>query len=595
MTKEYTIETGDAAKRRFLDRINQGGRIDEKELSLLSFEERLWIIQRTPVRGKARVIIASPDSIQLLKKLSPQELYLTIKESWSDDAALLMEMISPDKLTYLLDMDIWKRDRIDLDRFLEWLQLISEGGERPLIRQLFSLDPPLLVLFFKGVIEVTSRNLDQDPLEMSDGGWTSFDDSYYFKPRSDEIDLDMIVTVLTRFFELEPSYYHVIMEGVKGEFPSPLEEEAYDYRSARMTMIGFPEFYEAREILLYEDPEKISREMKNGIEKIIYLNENQEDELPPHYWLIPRSGEGILEDLLVEADGLEGDRPILWELSYLIHKLVAAGGVDLSDTDEIMSSARMARDYINIGLEYADCTAMDEGRRLLREVYLQQLFRLGYCVTLDVVRRMSSLVKRLGQRIDPSLWGGTARAVIDGLTGVRPYYYVGLTESGEDFRNFSTMADIRTTMDFLDTLSNVVLFVSELVDIPVEIESYLKRNAPIQEWGLDHLFATALVRRILMGDWEVIPVTSEELRRVTKALDEGGAVPGTVRDELEELIDRMAGVAGVGFGDTARELVQRAADGLFPELCGMEPEHIDARFISGVITQVSQTPEPIDD
>ena len=595
MAKEYTIETGDAAKRRFLDRINQGGRISEKELSSLSFEERLWLIQRTPVRGKSRIIISSPDTIQLLKKLSPQEIYLTIKESWSDDAALLMEMISPDKLAYLLDMDIWNRDRIDFDRFLEWLQLISEGGERPLIRQIFSLDPPLLVLFLKAVIEVTSRNLDQDPLEMSDEGWTTFDDSYYFKPKNDEVDLDMIVTVLTRFFELEPSYYRVIMEGIRGDLPSPLEEEAYDYRSSRMTMIGFPEFYEAREILLYEDPEKIAREMKNDIEKIIYLNENQEDEIPPHYWLIPRSGEGILEELLVEAAGVDDDRLILWELSYLIHKLVAAGGVDLSDTEEIVSSARMARDYINIGLEYTDCTAIDEGRRLLREVYLQQLFRLGYSTTLEVMRRVSSLTKRLGERLDPSLWGFMARTVIEGLSGVRPYYYEGLTGDGEDFRNFSTMADIRTTTTFLDTLSDSVLFISELVDIPVEIESYLKRNAPIQEWGLEHLLATALVRRILTGDWEVIPVTDGELRQVREALDEGGGLPVDVRDEIDEKIDRMTEVAGEKFSDTVRELIGRATDGLFPELYGMAPEHIDARFISGVITQVSQTPEPTND
>jgi len=595
MAKEYTIETGNAAKRRFLDRINQGGRISEEDLSSLSFEERLWLIQRTPVRGKARIIITSPDTIQLLKKLSPQEIYLTIKESWSDDAALLMEMISPDKLAYLLDMDIWKRDRIDFDRFLEWLQLIAEGGERPLIRQIFSLDPPLLVLFLKAVIEVTSRNLDQDPLEMSDGGWTSFDDMYYFKPKSDEIDLDIIVTILTRFFELEPSYYRSIMEGVRGEQPSPLEEEAYDYRSSRMTMIGFPEFYEAREILLYEDPEKIARELKSGIEKIIYLNENQEDEIPPHYWLIPRSGEGVLEDLLVEAAGFENDRLILWELSYLIHKLVAAGGVDLSDTEEIISSARMARDYINIGLEYTDCTAMDEGRRLLREVYLQQLFRLGYCATLDVVRRMSSLVKRLGQRLDPSLWGFKARTVIEGLSGVRPNYYEGLTENGEGFRNFSTMADIRVTMEYLDMLSDSVLFVSELVDIPVEIESYLKRNAPIQEWGLDHLLATAIVRRILTGSWEVIPVTDEELKQVKNALDEGGALPSDVRNELDEKIYRLGEVAGEKFGNTVSELVTQATGGMFQELQSMAPEHIDARFISGVITQVSQVPEPTDD
>jgi hypothetical protein len=211
------------------------------------------------------------------------------------------------------------------------------------------------------------------------------------------------------------------------------------------------------------------------------------------------------------------------------------------------------------------------------------------------MRRASSLTKRLGERLDPNLWGVTARMVIKGLSGVRPYYYKGLTGDGEDFRNYCSMSDVRTTMSFLDTLSDSVLFISELVDIPVEIESYLKRNAPIQEWGLEHLLATALVRRILTGVWELIPVTDEELRQVRESLDEGGAVPADIRDELENLIERMVEVTGGRLGDTARDLTRKATDGLFPELLSIAPEHIDARFISGVITQVSQIPEETDD
>jgi hypothetical protein len=187
------------------------------------------------------------------------------------------------------------------------------------------------------------------------------------------------------------------------------------------------------------------------------------------------------------------------------------------------------------------------------------------------VRQVSSLVKRLEQRLDPNLWGFMARTVIEGLTGARPNFYEGLTGSGEDFRNFSAMKDIRATTEFLDQLSNSVLFISELVDIPVEIESYLKRNAPIQEWGLDHLFATALVRRILTGAWEVIPVTGDELKMVRDVIGEGMVPPGDVQNELDEMIGRMVDVAGGEFGEVARDLSVEPLEGCFPSFVTWPP------------------------
>ncbi len=103
--------------RNLLDRMLAGERLTEGDITALSFEDRLRLIQRAPVRTKANLIISSPDPIKLLKKLSPQEIYLTVKESWGTDAAVILEMTAPDKIVQLLDMDIWKRDRIDFGKF----------------------------------------------------------------------------------------------------------------------------------------------------------------------------------------------------------------------------------------------------------------------------------------------------------------------------------------------------------------------------------------------------------------------------------------------------------------------------------------------
>jgi len=570
-----------------IDRSRRGGSIDGSDLVELSIDDRLWLVQRIPLRKKADLIISSPDPMALLKKLSPQEVYLIVRESWGDDASVILEMTPPEKIVQLMDIDIWRRDRVDYKRFMEWLELVAVGGERALVKSLFCLDPPLLVLFFKGIIEVTSRNLDQDPLEMSDGGFYSFDSIYYFRPVNPDLNFDIIISVLSTFFEIEPEFYKIIMEGIMGELPSPTEEEAYQLRSSRMAASGFPEFYEAREILLYKDTEALKSEIKNGTGKVIYNEEVSRDELPPNYWLMTTDGEGgILEELLAEMGGPRDDGVILWELSYLVHKLVAAEGSDLADTQQIVSSVEMAKDYLNLGLEILTDGNRDEGRRVLKAVYLQSVFSLGYSRALEVKKSLERILKRLRGLIDPAFWGGEANDLIDSLSGVRPFFYEGIAKGLDQYRNFRSIRDVDLVERFLTELELKVEMVSSFVNIPVEIESYLAKNAPVNNWGIDTIFTTAFVRRCLNGTWEVIPLSQKDIERFYKALKAKERKIEEAKEETDEIIGELLKKgAGEGRADLLKGFVSEAYKGLEDELSAIkDKKEIDPRFIGSVIT-----------
>ncbi len=571
--------------RNLLDRILAGERLTEGDITALSFEDRLRLIQRAPVRTKANLIISSPDPIKLLKKLSPQEIYLTVKESWGTDAAVILEMTAPDKIVQLLDMDIWKRDRIDFGKFMEWLQLLSEGGGRVLTKSLFTLDEPLLILFFKAIIEATGRNLDQDPLELSDGGWFSFDNLYYFKPIDEETDFDLVSNILMQFFEREPDYYHVIMEGVIGDLPSPMEEDAYQLRSSRMSMIGFPELDEARELFLFEDPERIAEEIRSMSGKVIYVDDQQAEELPPHYWLLPKKTGGFFEDLMGEAADDDDTTQLFWELSYLVHKVVAASGLDLSDVEELVSSAQMTRDYINLGLEYLAGVRHDEGKRIIREVYLVQLFRLGYTQVLAERKRNEVLVSRLSNIIEPALWGDYARNVVTGLLERKPLFYEGLAGGRADYRNFRSPADLAVSAEFMAQLSARIHLISEIIDIPDDIRPWLIRNAKIHDWGLEHLFMTAFVRACLAGVWEVVPLSTEDLARFYDMVKETPGIGDRVIREVEAFVRRMPESRDAPIQAESMRFVNNTLTDFFEDITRItDRAAIDERFVSGVIT-----------
>ncbi|MBN2225482.1 MAG: hypothetical protein JW765_12455 [Deltaproteobacteria bacterium] len=571
--------------RNLLDRTLAGERLTEGELTALTFEDRLRLIQRSPIRTKAHLIISSPDPVKILKKLSPQEIYLTVKESWGVDAAVILEMTAPDKIVQLLDMDIWKRDRIDFGKFMEWLQILSEGGGRVLTKSLFMLDEPLLILFFKAIIEVTSRNLDQDPLEFSDGGWFSFDNLYYFKPTDEEIDFDLVSNLLMQFFEYEPDYYRVIMEGIMGELPSPMEEDAYQLRSSRMSMIGFPELKESRELFLFEDPEKIVEEIRSISSKIIYIDDGQAGQLPPHYWLIPKKTGGFFEDLMGEAADDDDTAQVFWELSYLVHKVVAASGLDLSDVEELVASAQMAGDYINLGLEYLAGERHDEGKRIIREVYLVQLFRLGYTLALAERKKNEALITELSTIIDPVFWGDYTRNVVAGLLERNPIFYEGLTGGRADYRNFRSTADLKESADFMAQLSARVHLIYEIIDIPEDIGPWLMKNAKTHDWGLEHLFMTACVRACVSGIWEVAPLSTEDLARFYDMLKESPGITDGVIQEVEAFIQRMPESKDEKVQAASMKFVNATVTDFVNDMMRItDRDTIDERFVSGVIT-----------
>ena len=571
---------------KLLDDSRSGERINETDLAALSIEERLWLVQRLPLREKANLIISSPDPMLLLKMLSPQEVYLIVRESWGQDAALILEMSTPDKIVRVMDIDIWRKDRINYKRFMEWLELIAVGGDRSLTKTLFCLDPPLMVLFFKGIIEVISRNIDQDPLEMLDGGFYSIDTMYYFRPINSELDFEMIIKLLSSFFEIEPEFYKIIMEGVIGQLPSPMEEEAYQLRSSRMVMSGFPEFYEAREILLYKDSETIKREMTDEIGKVILQDENQKVELPPSYWLIPSEGGGLIEDLLDEIGSSRGDGTILWELSYLVHKLVAAQGSELADTQQILSSVVMAKDYLNLGLDILVNGNRDEGKRVLEDYYLQNIFRLGYSRALEVKKRAEGTFSRLEKIINPVFWGNEARDLIDALSGRRPFFYGCVDGEIDEYKNFSSMREIDFIERFLVELEVKINMVSNLVTIPVEIESYLSKNAPVNNWGIETIFLTAFVRRCIAGMWEVIPHSDEDLKKYYDVLK---ANRGEIEEAKGEVKGEIQRLSGVGESDDSMNIIEKFVLGAYKnlesELLAINDQSgIDPRFIACLIT-----------
>ena len=104
------------------------------------------VIRLGQVDAKTRqdLILASRHSLDLVRLLSPEMLFYTIKEIGLADAVGLLALASPDQVRDMMDLDCWRKDHLDDRRTLMWLMLLDESGSGKLAQWALRADVELL-------------------------------------------------------------------------------------------------------------------------------------------------------------------------------------------------------------------------------------------------------------------------------------------------------------------------------------------------------------------------------------------------------------------------------------------------------------------
>ena len=111
------------------------------------------VLQSTPA-DRARAIIDSPLTRQILERLSPQETYMIIKDSWGTDSQILLQYVPPETISHIIDMDCWEKDTLSVNALLDWLWEIYNSSVDSLQDALDALDLDIVILLFQSYIDV---------------------------------------------------------------------------------------------------------------------------------------------------------------------------------------------------------------------------------------------------------------------------------------------------------------------------------------------------------------------------------------------------------------------------------------------------------
>jgi len=565
----------------------------QKEFLSLPFKAKLEFLYGLPARQKRDLILSAPEAERLVQSFSPETLFYTVKEIGSADSGDLLSLAVPEQIQGLFDLDCWTRDRPNLERMREWIEALTEGGRKRMAEGLMGLDLEMMALLLRQYFRV--HRLD-DPLTAADAPsdrFVQFDEHYLIEFQRHDAILQPLVDFLEEVFERDYTYFTALMEEIYWSVEAELEEEAYQFRRARLSDRGFPDFFDAQDVFAYLNPREFLT-IRAAHSAPARDNQVREDELLPHGVapVIPDTDLSLFNTALTAGFAAQGQRQLRSEMALVSNQVLVASAVDFGNLEAVRVAVEMTHHYLNLGLEHLAGGDLDTAIEHLRETHLKLLFRLGVSLTIDLRKRAEQVTATLG--LDPTHGRNIAyldspyREALGGFLERRPRFFGGLDAGGSvTMRDFVSMRDLHLAYATLDQIETIRELFTKLLAIEIASAAFRAETA-WREVRLGQILITALARAALERDSDhrltPVPIEASRLGELYAAIMTPGGRPARLTDDFREMIEATM-TARLDATTRARvaAFVGSCLSVLEEDLAELDPRAIDPRFLRSLL------------
>ena len=412
----------------------------------------------------------------MIQSMSRVDFYWLVKKIGEDDASVVLSMASAEQWGHLLDMEVWKRDRLDFTKTSEWLARLEDADATRLVQWLCGEGESLAFFYFFKKLQVEIKGKD-DLYELG-GDFISFDGNYFFRVLDKEYE-EMIKKILRRLALVDFERYRALLSGLAGALPDELEEDMYRLRNVRLAEDGFLPYDEAISLYSHLRPEALTAHMTSPhVEQPI--PEGEEEMPAPVTPLIHAPGDNLLmESAKRVADPFLMDR-IRLEFAGLCNQILAADGEEVQDLDTLLRVCRKAAGYVHLGLDTATGGHLPAAEELVRKNALTSVFRVGFGLALELKWDAERWMKKAWfkrQGFNMTFWGEKWGGMLEGLLEKRPRLFQG-SQKDEPFKDFEKTAE----------LEECRLTIKRLVALDRLLEVLAFQYAVNPEWVRDPLF-----------------------------------------------------------------------------------------------------------
>ncbi len=438
----------------------------EETLPVISPKDLL----RVPGKQALELILESPRPVTLVQSLAEEDLFWLVQDIGPEDALPILALASNDQWQYLLDVELWAKDRLEIDTVNQWLGLLLKADHERFLNWVLQENNELIELHLFKHIEVRIREEDESPSDF-DEGYFSLDNLFYIRIKHKKYE-QTIREFLDRLAQHDLHKFHQVLLELAGVLPAEVEEYMYRIRNVRLAEKGFLPFEEAIGIYQYLNPETLHEEEPQ-------LHKHTQEEQPSQP--VPVSTSLLVQDidlfylsLRQIEDGNVLER-LQMELTALCNQIISADSLVLRDKENLVSVVRKACGYLSIALEEMTGADPQKAVHLLDKFPLLHIFRVGYGAALELRWKTEKWLKEswfVKQALDFSFWDDAWKGILEGLLKKRPLFYTGFSE-GESYREFKSAEDIihcQRALDEIKALDQLLslAFTESIVAVPVQ-------------------------------------------------------------------------------------------------------------------------------
>lgn len=561
--------------------------------------ERRREILAGPAQEALDMVLQAPQPAALVHSFPAQDLYLLIHDIGLEDALPVLALASDHQREFILDLEVWRQDRLSTAGFARWLRLMLAADPKRLVPWLAENKTELFEHFLLNNIEVRIREHDQDASEFGPGFFTH-DDVFYVRvldttpPGEDGLDearlkaseqREMIVELLQRLALWDYPKYQAILLEATSLIPAEVEEEEYRLRNIRLAENGFLPFEEA--VGVYQP---LTAEALAGRSRWRAPTHAESGALfnPPAQPVVLAEGGSLFSDALaiiepgVDLDGLQA------EFAVLCNRVIVADQRRVRDKEDLRGVVRKVCATISIGLEAAGGGDAARAARLVRRHSLTDIFRVGFGGSLRLKWRAQRWLhdawfKRSGLPL--TFWDEEWTGFLGGLLLKKPLCYdpAGVERR---YREFESSDDIRraaAVLDEVSALDGLLAALAPEIDPALASGALSYKNLLLTLWSLDRL---GCGRRGAVGAPLLERIGLDRFRHFFQELfpkpsggAEGRRIPEVMKRAFFAWLASAAGREPAAVGETVGAALERLFGELEAELGRVDVGNVDPRFI----------------
>ena len=376
-------------------------------------------------QDKLDVLLSAPDPLALVQALPEQDLYLTLLEIGLDDTRELISLSTPAQFTHCLDMACWpgRGDTgPDARRLLRWLDLARSTvmhSEEALARyrdKLASLDSELLALLLGRELIVHELSEDEPDPDVQNPGSTfrTPEGHYLLEFKGGDSSYAQVKALLDDLYAQDVLGTTRMLESLRWDLPTELDEIARRWRTGRLRDHGIPELDEA--LSFYARPARKPGPPAAAV--LAFGGEAAQALVAP---AAPSQSATLLQRALSQLDGDDLARAEEG-IVYAANAAVVASGADLDDLRALREAVSDARATLSLGLELLSGGEEAQAARLLAQRPVKEIFQaaMGEAYRLQTRAREVQKLARLPQAQSVTLLDAPLSDVVDSLAAQRP-------------------------------------------------------------------------------------------------------------------------------------------------------------------------------